>query len=162
MYVCVHVFMYLCMYACMYVCYWACTYLRIYVFVYVCVYVCMYVWWTPHMQLPHSHRLFLKQISVHIEKAFYRATKTLTNHKLVYLHQSEIGLFWPIRELSAPLAIQSRIRQLVEEANISRHSLLQYSFAFALRISESTRSNCHQTRNNCRRPRSNCRLTTEN
>ncbi len=80
------------------------------------------------MQLPHGHPLFLKQISIHIENGPLQGHKTLANHKLVYLLQSEISLFWPIRELSAPLAIQSRIRQLVGEPNAAIPCLKIHSF----------------------------------
>ena len=130
-----------------------------------------------------------QQISSHYRKRpFSGPQKLYTNYSSTYSGQSQISLFWPIHELPTPLTIQSRIRQLVWEPDISRHSILRDSLLFRNRPEVIVvwhwgvtvvwhrgvtvvwhrgvtvvwhRSNCRLTqRNNCHlTPRSNCRLT---
>ena len=68
---------------------------------------------------PHSKSLFI------IENGPFQDLKPYTNYSSAYSSQSQISLFWPIHKLPAPLTIQTRIRQLVWEPDISRHSLLR-------------------------------------
>ena len=77
------------------------------------------LWWTPHVQLPHSCPPSSQQISIHSRNGPLQDLIPYTHHSSAYSGQSQISLFWPIHELPAPLTIQSRIRQLAWEPDIS-------------------------------------------